>query len=142
MEKPKQGNGVVYILACDGDCFYVDWTDGGVMDAFEAHVKGKDVTWTKHHKPYMIHDAFEGTRAAAVLCTLLYMKVRGIDKVRGALWRSTAMPLTVQRRFEQYLSLKPRERTQTLEVPMRVPSTATPRLDAQTNARVLEPFIL
>lgn len=75
---------IIYVLKLEGENYYVGRTSD-LNGRFQMHVEGTGSEWTRKWKPLEIIDSrLDMTEFMELATTLTYMKMYGIDKVRGA----------------------------------------------------------
>jgi len=73
----------IYILELADGMFYVGKTTKDPQVRFEEHQRGEGSEWTRRHKPIRIIESFAGDNDDENKYTLMYMREKGLFKVRG-----------------------------------------------------------
>lgn len=92
-KKPIAKNNIVYILECQHKRFYVGFTRN-FKKRYKKHRNGKGSLFTKKYKPIKVVKRFYGaTKDMERLVTLIMMRDKGINYVRGADWCHTRVDI-------------------------------------------------
>lgn len=81
LQKKKKTN--IYVLACAAGKFYVGKTEKEVAVRFGEHVAGEGSAWTKLNPAQSVVETAEDGPFLEDAKTLEYMRMHGVDNVRG-----------------------------------------------------------
>jgi hypothetical protein len=95
----------VYVLKCDYDKYYVGKTTRDNNDRYQQHCSGYGSEWTRIYRPIKIVE-HEQTDNVHLECnkTLDYMKIYGIDNVRGGIYAKVNLSEEEEQNIRRSLS--------------------------------------
>ncbi len=82
--------GYVYILECEGGCFYVGYSQD-LQVRIASHFIGCGARWTQLHKPIAVHSIRQGDTLLETCTTIALMCKHGWEKVRGGSYCNVEM---------------------------------------------------
>lgn len=82
---------VIYVLACAGGKFYVGKTEKEVSTRFEQHLACEGSAWTKLNPAHSIVETVPDGPFLEDAKTLEYMRMHGVDNVRGGKYAHTVL---------------------------------------------------
>jgi len=93
----------IYVLHLEGDCYYVGKTSN-LDQRIAQHFGGQGAAWTKLHPPIELVESFEGDEFDEDKYVKKYMKIHGIDKVRGGSYVTTNLNAETIKHLEKELN--------------------------------------
>jgi predicted GIY-YIG superfamily endonuclease len=98
----KCSKGFVYALKCGNNKYYVG-RSSNLTTRFNAHKNGKGSVWTKLHGAESIVELCDDTEFEEIKLTMKYMKMHGIDNVRGGPFCKQELPVEDVKCIERIL---------------------------------------
>lgn len=87
----------LYVLRLRGGKYYIGMTDD-VLKCYDEHLAGSRSAWTRLHPPVaIVKTELNGNEDATVV---EYMRIYGLDNVRGGTYDSEVLPDTVLSKFQ------------------------------------------
>ncbi|GBB83150.1 hypothetical protein RclHR1_00010032 [Rhizophagus clarus] len=97
----------VYILKCNDEKYYVGKTTGEINDRYLQHCSGYGAEWTRIYRPVKIFDSFQTDNVHLLSnITLDYMKIFGIDNVRGDEYSKVTLSAEEENNIRRLLSFR------------------------------------
>lgn len=93
LDKNRKEQLFTYVLELEDGFWYVGKT-ANVKQRISRHMAGYGCLWTKLHKPVRLFKVYKGSREKDIV--LAFMKIFGIDKVRGWAYSQRVLTCTPQ----------------------------------------------
>ena len=89
----------IYVLELKNGYYYVGRTDS-LQERIRFHYSGMGSTWTQLHPPVSLIEHFQDKGFDELATTLRYMKLYGVDMVRGAIYSKPTLTSAQKREIQ------------------------------------------